>query len=114
MQIAPTHKGPAAFWVTNGCTSMSKPITTWSTPMGVDNHCVFFSQKHMFEDKMIKEISQFDYYFFLCGISANGEKKNKNKAIRKYLIFFQTERTQTDAVLRCVGYAFVPLILPGI
>ena len=27
----------AAFWVTNGCTSISKPITTLSTPMGVDN-----------------------------------------------------------------------------
>ena len=22
------HKGQAALWVTNGCTSMSKPITT--------------------------------------------------------------------------------------
>ena len=31
------HKGQAALWVTNGCTSMSKPITTQSTPMGVDN-----------------------------------------------------------------------------
>ena len=28
------HKGQAALWVTNGCTSMSKPIT----PMGVDNN----------------------------------------------------------------------------
>ena len=37
MQIALTHKGQAALWVTNGCTSMSNPITTWSTPMGVDN-----------------------------------------------------------------------------
>ena len=38
MQIALTHKGQAALWVTNGCTSMSKPITTQSTPMGVDNN----------------------------------------------------------------------------
>ena len=30
------HKRQAALWVTNGCTSMSKPITTYSTPMGVD------------------------------------------------------------------------------
>ena len=37
MQIALTQKGQAAMWVTNGCTSMSKPITTWSTSMGVDN-----------------------------------------------------------------------------
>ena len=28
MQIALTHKGQAALWVTNGCTSMSNPITT--------------------------------------------------------------------------------------
>ena len=27
MQIAHTHKGQAALWVTNGCPSMSKPIT---------------------------------------------------------------------------------------
>ena len=38
MQIALTHKGQAALWVTNGCTSMSKPITTQSTPMGVHNN----------------------------------------------------------------------------
>ena len=31
------HKGQAALWVTNGRTSMSKPITTLSTPMGVDD-----------------------------------------------------------------------------
>ena len=37
MQIALTHKGQAASWVTNGCTSMSNPITTLSMPMGVDN-----------------------------------------------------------------------------
>ena len=37
MQIALRQKGQAALWVTNGCTSMSKPITTQSTPMGVDN-----------------------------------------------------------------------------
>ena len=24
------HKGQAALWVTNGCTSMSKPITIWA------------------------------------------------------------------------------------
>ena len=29
MQIALTHKGQAALWITNGCTSMSKPIITW-------------------------------------------------------------------------------------
>ena len=28
MQIALTQKGQAALWVTNGCTSVSKPITT--------------------------------------------------------------------------------------
>ena len=28
MQIALTHKGQAALWLSNGCTSMSKPITT--------------------------------------------------------------------------------------
>ena len=28
MQIALTQKGQAALWVTNGCTSMSKPITS--------------------------------------------------------------------------------------
>ena len=28
MQIALTHKGQAALWVTNGCTSMSNQITT--------------------------------------------------------------------------------------
>ena len=28
MQTALTQKGQAALWVTNGCTSMSKPITT--------------------------------------------------------------------------------------
>ena len=39
MPIAPMtygrteHKGQAALWVTNGCTSMSKPISTWSTPI---------------------------------------------------------------------------------
>ena len=38
MKIALTHKGQAALWVTNGCTSMSKPITTQSMPMGVDNN----------------------------------------------------------------------------
>ena len=38
MQIALTHKGQAVLWVTNGCTSMSDPITTQSTPMGVDNN----------------------------------------------------------------------------
>ena len=38
MQIALTHKSQAALWVTNGCTSMSKPVTTQSTPMGVDNN----------------------------------------------------------------------------
>ena len=38
MQIALTHKGQAALWVTNGCTSMSNPITTKSTPMGVDKN----------------------------------------------------------------------------
>ena len=46
MQIALTHKGQAALWVTNGCTSMSKPITTKSLPMGVDNDYIsilFFS-----------------------------------------------------------------------
>ena len=32
------HKGQAALWVTNGCTSVSKPITTWA--MGVDNQSV--------------------------------------------------------------------------
>ena len=32
------HKGQAALWVTHGCTSMSKPITTSSAPMGVDNN----------------------------------------------------------------------------
>ena len=34
------HKGQAALWGTNGCTSISKPITTYSTPIyvhGVDN-----------------------------------------------------------------------------
>ena len=40
MQKALTHKGQAALWVTNGCTSMSNPITTQSTPMGVDNNCL--------------------------------------------------------------------------
>ena len=44
MQIACTpyvrteHKGQDALWVTNGCTSMSKPNTTKTTPMGVDNN----------------------------------------------------------------------------
>ena len=28
IQIALTHKGQAALWVANGCTSMSNPITT--------------------------------------------------------------------------------------
>ena len=28
MQIALAQKGQASLWVTNGCTSMSKPITT--------------------------------------------------------------------------------------
>ena len=28
MQIALMHKGQAALWVINGCTSMSNPITT--------------------------------------------------------------------------------------
>ena len=28
MQIVLTHKSQAALWVTNGCTSMSSPITT--------------------------------------------------------------------------------------
>ena len=37
MQIALTHKGQAALWVTNGCTSMSNPITTKSMPTGVEN-----------------------------------------------------------------------------
>ena len=37
-QTALTHKGQAALWVTNGCTSMSKPVIIWSTPMGVDNN----------------------------------------------------------------------------
>ena len=37
MQIALRQKGQAALWVTNGSTSMSKPITTSSMPMGVDN-----------------------------------------------------------------------------
>ena len=32
------NKDQAAMWVTNGCTSMSKPITIKSTSMGVDNH----------------------------------------------------------------------------
>ena len=31
------HKGQAALWVTNGCTSMSISITTQSMAMGVDN-----------------------------------------------------------------------------
>ena len=37
MQIVLTQNGQAALRVTNGCTSMSKPITTLSMPMGVDN-----------------------------------------------------------------------------
>ena len=46
MQIALTQQGQAALWVTNGCTSMSKPITILSTPMGVDNEvlCVYVSR----------------------------------------------------------------------
>ena len=42
MQIALTQKGQAALWVTNGCISMSKPITTWSTAMGLDNNSQSF------------------------------------------------------------------------
>ena len=38
MQTTLMHKGQAALWVTNGCTSMSKPINTSSTPMGIDNN----------------------------------------------------------------------------
>ena len=34
------HKGQATLWVTNGCTAMSKPITTES--MGVDNNLADF------------------------------------------------------------------------
>ena len=37
MQLALTHKGQAALWVTYGCTSNAEPITTLSAPMGVDN-----------------------------------------------------------------------------
>ena len=43
MQIALTQKGSVAFWVANGCTSMSKLITTKSTPMGVDTKTIVFS-----------------------------------------------------------------------
>ena len=50
MQIALTQKGQAALWVTNGCTSMSKPITTKSTLMGVDNNrCTAVGLQIIFE-----------------------------------------------------------------
>ena len=37
MQIALTHEGQAALWVTSDCIFMSNPITTLFTLKGVDN-----------------------------------------------------------------------------
>ena len=46
MQIALMHKGQAALWVTNGYTSMLKPITIKSMPMGIDNKTGKNTEKH--------------------------------------------------------------------
>ena len=55
MQIALTQKGQAALWVTNGWTSMSKPITTWSTPIGVDNNEVEHGSSARTADKPLAQ-----------------------------------------------------------
>ena len=65
-------KGPAALWVTNGCTSMSKPITTKSTPMCVDNEkvsdplCLKEINAAIKRDvRKIRDLVLFIYLFFI-------------------------------------------------
>ena len=73
MQIALTHKGQAALWVTNGCTSMSNPITTWSRPIGVDNKYTIF------EDSSLNSSGE-NCYTNLAVKDGKWTNKEKNKS----------------------------------
>ena len=65
MQIALTQKDQAALWVTYGSTSMSKPITTQSTPMGVDDELL---REKIYKSRMpSKHVSEHAQSLFAMG-----------------------------------------------
>ena len=85
VQIALTQKGRAALWVTNGCTSMSKPITELPITMGVDNNllspctpCLKLLDCKVFEKTVIQT------YYGKKGKRINKQKNTKSLATLGY------------------------------